>query len=315
MGKKAILPIVVIFLQQILGTIGCALGASDRSDPCEPAIVNQAYPGLATGSLIFARLADLPEGVVLRAEDLVIMDKDVANQIATAPEQVRPQLGRNAFFVLEGMATRRLLYNLANKKFTGKKDMGTANEQQVIQDYIKDLIATVQVTDEDLTAFYNDNKDALAGVSFEQVKEQLRQVVLQERQQKVIDDHVRTLGQRIRIEVSSAWVRSQAALARDNPVDRARHSGKPSLVDFGSTGCVPCDMLAPILDRLREKYKGRLNVVFVHVGQEQVLAARYGISSIPTQIFYDKDGNEVFRHVGFWPQEQIEQRLGLMGVR
>jgi thioredoxin 1 len=58
-----------------------------------------------------------------------------------------------------------------------------------------------------------------------------------------------------------------------------------------------------------------VNVLFVHVGQEQILAARYGISTIPIQFFYNKDGKEVFRHVGFWPQAQIENKLAEMGVK
>jgi thioredoxin 1 len=45
------------------------------------------------------------------------------------------------------------------------------------------------------------------------------------------------------------------------------------------------------------------------------LAARYGIQSIPVQIFFDKDGKEVFRHVGVFPQEEIEKKLAEMGVK
>ena len=74
-------------------------------------------------------------------------------------------------------------------------------------------------------------------------------------------------------------------------------------------------MLAPILETLREKYKGKVNVIFIHVGQEPILASRYGIQAIPVQIFFDKTGKEVFRHVGFFPQEQIERKLSEMGVK
>jgi thiol-disulfide isomerase/thioredoxin len=81
-------------------------------------------------------------------------------------------------------------------------------------------------------------------------------------------------------------------LAADNPVDRARRSGKPTLVEFGAAGCVPCDMMQPILDNLRKDFGDRLNVVFVHVGEEQVPGARYGIRSIPVQVFYDAGGAE-----------------------
>jgi len=115
-------------------------------------------------------------------------------------------------------------------------------------------------------------------------------------------------------EISASWLKKYAALAGVNPVDKARASGKPSLVDFGSVGCRPCDMMAPILDTLREKYKEKLNVLFVHVGQEQILASRYGIQSIPVQIFFDKTGKEVHRHLGFFPQSEIENLLSDMGI-
>ena len=87
------------------------------------------------------------------------------------------------------------------------------------------------------------------------------------------------------------------------------------MVEFGATGCVPCDMMQPILANLRKKYKDRLNVVFVHVGREQILGARYGIQSIPVQVFFNATGREVFRHVGFYPQAEIEKKLSDMGIR
>jgi thioredoxin 1 len=91
-------------------------------------------------------------------------------------------------------------------------------------------------------------------------------------------------------------------------------SGKPTMVEFGATGCVPCDMMQPILDNLRKDYPDQLNVVFVHVGEEQVLAARFGIRSIPVQVFFDAQGKEVFRHVGFFAQTEVTKQLSQMGV-
>jgi thioredoxin 1 len=154
-----------------------------------------------------------------------------------------------------------------------------------------------------------------AGASLAQVKPQIEQFLQQQKQQDVVDEHVRTIGKRIQIDISTSWLKTQATLAQDNLVDKARSGGRTSLVDFGSTGCVPCDMMAPILDTLREKYKEKINVVFIHVGEEPILASRYGVQSIPVQIFFDKTGKEVFRHVGFFPQEQIEKKLSQIGVK
>ena len=74
-------------------------------------------------------------------------------------------------------------------------------------------------------------------------------------------------------------------------------------------------MLAPILETLKTKYSGRANVLFVSVQTEQILAARYGVQTIPVQVFFDAKGAEVFRHVGFWPQDQLEKKLAEMGVK
>jgi thioredoxin 1 len=182
-------------------------------------------------------------------------------------------------------------------------------------DYVGTLAKTVNVSDLEILEFYNNNKETLGGVTIDKVKPQIEQFLLRQKQQELVNEHIRTIGRRTQIEISASWLAAQAALAKDNPVDKVRASGMPSLVDFGSTGCVPCDMLAPILETLREKYKGKVNVVFIHVGQEPILASRYGIQAIPVQIFFDKTGKEIFRHVGFFPQEQIEAKLSEMGVK
>ena len=74
-------------------------------------------------------------------------------------------------------------------------------------------------------------------------------------------------------------------------------------------------MMAPILKDLEAKYAGKANVVFVHVRDNPVLAARYGIRSIPVQVFFDAKGKEVHRHSGFLAQEALEQQLAEMGAQ
>jgi len=97
----------------------------------------------------------------------------------------------------------------------------------------------------------------VAGRPLNQVRDQIRQLVLQQKQQNLMDEHVRTPGSAHGHRVSASWTKEQARLARGNPVDRVRSSRRPSLVDFGSTGCVACDMLAPILETLKTKYAGK----------------------------------------------------------
>jgi thiol-disulfide isomerase/thioredoxin len=275
--------------------------------------LNEKYPGLASSALTYAVTATLPQGVLLKAGKLTISEKDIADQIAKVPQPQQDQLRKNAFYVLENVAAARLLVQAAKTSVPSVDP--NAKEQDLIQRYLQGIVVKAIVTDQEAADFYQANKEACGGATLDQLKGQIKQLVLQQKQQAIADEHVRTLGQRVQIEVSDTWTKTQSVLAKDNPVDKARASGKPSLVDFGSTDCVPCDMLAPILETLKTKYAGKVNVLFVHVGQEQVLASRYGIRTIPMQFFYDKDGKETFRHVGFWPQEEIEKKLAEMGVK
>ncbi|MBN2375574.1 MAG: thioredoxin family protein [Sedimentisphaerales bacterium] len=79
----------------------------------------------------------------------------------------------------------------------------------------------------------------------------------------------------------------------------------PRLVDLGADKCIPCKMMAPILEKLKEEYAGRLKIEFIDVWKNPDAGKKYGIKLIPTQIFYDPDGKELFRHEGFFSREDI----------
>jgi thioredoxin 1 len=79
----------------------------------------------------------------------------------------------------------------------------------------------------------------------------------------------------------------------------------PRLVDLGADKCVPCKMMAPILAEMKEAYAGRLDVEFIDVWKDPAPGREYGVKVIPTQIFFDERGNELFRHQGFMSREDI----------
>jgi len=79
----------------------------------------------------------------------------------------------------------------------------------------------------------------------------------------------------------------------------------PRLVDIGSDTCIPCKMMAPILDELKKEYTGSFKVDFLDIKTNPAFAEEYGIRLIPTQIFYDAEGRERFRHEGFMSKEDI----------
>ena len=81
----------------------------------------------------------------------------------------------------------------------------------------------------------------------------------------------------------------------------------PLLVDLGAGKCIPCKQMKPILEELEREYVGKFEVVFYDVWEDPKPADEYGIHAIPTQIFIDEDGRELFRHVGFFSKEDILQ--------
>jgi thioredoxin 1 len=89
----------------------------------------------------------------------------------------------------------------------------------------------------------------------------------------------------------------------------------PKLLDFGAGKCIPCKKMAPILKELTEEYKGRVIIKVIEVYDERELTQINRIRLIPTQIFFDAENREVFRHEGFMDKEQIKKVFEKMGVK
>ncbi|MBA3365554.1 MAG: thioredoxin [Actinobacteria bacterium] len=87
-------------------------------------------------------------------------------------------------------------------------------------------------------------------------------------------------------------------------------SDKPVIVDFWAEWCGPCHAVAPVLDRIAEERGDEIKVVKVNIDEEQGLAQRYGIFSIPTIILF-RDGQPAAQAVGAQPKQALERSLGL----
>ncbi|MBP8952884.1 MAG: thioredoxin family protein [Armatimonadetes bacterium] len=88
----------------------------------------------------------------------------------------------------------------------------------------------------------------------------------------------------------------------------------PALLELGSVGCKPCEYMAPIIDSLTEELKGKVDVTFTDVAKEPDVARKYKIITIPTQVFLDADGKELFRHIGVFEKEEILAKLKELGM-
>ena len=87
-----------------------------------------------------------------------------------------------------------------------------------------------------------------------------------------------------------------------------------TMVDLGARSCIPCKMMAPILEGLKAEYRGKAAILFIDVWQNPDQAKKFKVSMIPTQIFFDRGGHEIYRHSGFMDKKTIVSQLSQMGV-
>lgn len=91
--------------------------------------------------------------------------------------------------------------------------------------------------------------------------------------------------------------------------------GMVNMVDVGAGSCIPCKMMAPILEELKAEYDGKAVIAYIDVRYDRAAVDKYQIRGIPTQIFYDAQGKEVGRHLGFMDKESIKAALSKLGVK
>lgn len=106
----------------------------------------------------------------------------------------------------------------------------------------------------------------------------------------------------------------EAPVSHTQPSGTFPVKGMVTMVDLGADSCIPCKMMAPIIEKLEKTYRGKAAIVFIDVWKDKDQAKRFGIRAIPTQIFFDKEGNEVYRHTGFMGEADIVGLLKKMGV-
>lgn len=112
------------------------------------------------------------------------------------------------------------------------------------------------------------------------------------------------------VEFRRQWSEEPAPVPAELPV-----RGTVTMIDLGAHQCLPCQMMEPILKEIEKEYQDMAAIVFIDVNKNVAEAHNYRIRSIPTQIFYDREGNEVYRHEGFLDKASIMAQLERLGVK
>ena len=90
--------------------------------------------------------------------------------------------------------------------------------------------------------------------------------------------------------------------------------GTVTMIDLGKKTCTQCKMMAPILEKLKIKYQGKAEIVFINLLDDPEQQYRFELKALPTQIFFNREGKEIYRHTGFMAEKAIMEQLKKMGV-
>lgn len=185
----------------------------------------------------------------------------------------------------------------------------------LIQELVEKVTRDVEVSIEELRALYEEVKAEIPEKSFEEVKAQLKTYLIQQKQNKKLEEKIEELRSTARITKNEEWLKTQRLAIMDNPLDQAFRKGRPVLADFGRGVCIPCKQMKPILEELAAEYEGKASILIIEIDDYRALTRRYSIRLIPTQIFFDAQRKEVYRHEGFMSKESIKEKLEEMGVK
>jgi thioredoxin 1 len=105
------------------------------------------------------------------------------------------------------------------------------------------------------------------------------------------------------------------ALILASNVAISQNKAKITFIELGSTSCIPCKKMQPIMKNIEKKYGEQIKVIFYDIKKEKEKADQYKINLIPTQVFLDENGKEIHRHVGYYPEIEIDKFLKKQGLK
>ncbi len=116
------------------------------------------------------------------------------------------------------------------------------------------------------------------------------------------------------VRAERPWREGAVVVAPPVAPEAAMPVGLPHLVDVGADHCAPCKRMAPMLAELRESFGERFRVTVVNLSVTPSAGDAYRVNELPTQIFYDGAGRELFRHVGYYSRDEILATWRRLGV-
>jgi len=273
-------------------------------------VMSEAYPDFEAGILQYAHLVELEEGLLLKSENFEIRGSFAEKMLSQLPQGLQAELKKNMLLLLNQEVLESIIrHDAASMGITIKR-----MDDESLQPYVDRVTQGATITDQAAKKFYDENQAMVGGIPFSQLKDSIKEMLLQQKKQETLESRIMKVAKGCHMQLNRDWVRQKVAAARDNPLDRARMSGKPTLAQFSSAGCPPCQMMKPILAKIKQAYGSAVNVVVIPAGENPMLARRFGVQAVPVQVFFDKAGKTVYQHTGFLSEPDIIKQLKKMGV-
>ncbi len=249
-------------------------------------------------------------------------------ELAKIDPATRGLMAQDPAKLLDFMVNRALLLQQAKKEGVTAPKGGAASpeapqdsEFATIVAYLEKKVAALPpITAEEVEQIYEVYKGQMAGRQKEDALPLIRQMVEAQRREEEAGRILSDLRKEARIEIDGKALQKLAVVEpgmetqTEADFRKALKGGKPMVVDFGSNSCIPCRQLRPVLQKVRKDHEGKLEVLIIEIQKNQQLAADYQIQVMPTVVFIDKTGKEVFRHQGFMSEEKIKEQLSKMGL-
>ena len=158
----------------------------------------------------------------------------------------------------------------------------------------------------------------MEGKPLKEVAPAIEQIIREMKQREALGQFLGELRKNAKVNINQERLQKITAKPPDSNTEedfkKATAGGKPVLVDFGANSCLPCRQMRPVLMEVGTKYSEKAKILVIDVYKYQDLARQYKIQLIPTLVFFDSKGKEVFRHVGILEKEKIVAKLKEIGM-
>jgi len=275
----------------------------------------------------FLYLGNPSRQTIVQVNEEKITVEDFNKELTKVEDPLREMFKEEPLQFLEGMILKRLLIQEAKKQglsapvktYKDPAKDSLSHEEVLVGELMKKKFSSPpEVTRKEVEAFYSLFKDQMKGKSLNEVAPIIEKVIQEGKQREEMGRFVEDLQKKAKIEIDQARLQKIAAKPPESntPDDfkKAFTEGKPFLVDFGANSCIPCRQMRPVLKEVDKEYAGKTKVLIIDVYKYQDLAREYKIQLLPTLVFFDSKGKEVFRHVGVLEKEKIVAKLKEIGM-